>query len=152
MNFFSVSAQPGLGQHNTWTQTCKFYVCCPACKKYKQVYKKCKINWPWNFWVWKLKSVPKTNPGGLCCILPDRYGLNQGLGMIRNKVERYIVSFSFTGRIIWGKSDHTIWPKFTLGAILHPQNTFNHTLWYTKMFVWSIPRSGHLPTFQLTNQ
>ena len=50
MNFFSVSAQPGLGQHNTWTQTCKFYVCCPACKKYKQVYKKCKINWPWNFW------------------------------------------------------------------------------------------------------
>ena len=112
MNFFSVSAQPGLGQHNTWTQTCKFYVCCPACKKYKQVYEKCKINWPWNFWVWKLKSVPKTNPGGLCCILPDRYGLNQGLGMIRNKVERYIVSFSFTGRIIWGKSDHTIWPKY----------------------------------------
>ena len=42
-------------------------------------------------------------------------------------------------------------PLHTPGDIASEKRIQSYTLWYTKMFVWSIPRSGYLPTLHLSN-
>ena len=44
-----------------------------------------------------------------------------------------------------------IYKIHTPGDIASEKRIQSYTLWYTKMFVWSIPRSGYLPTLHLSN-